>query len=540
MTQYLLAAEADKIQDLIFRSSRLREVIGGSQLLSRFCDEVPKQLSLAEEQIVVNDGGSFRLLFDSEDEAITFGERLAEVYRRATGGTLTVAEPVPVNGDFKEAAKKANKALRQAKQHREGFTATPHLPYTAFCASCGVGLAVEHSRRPGETRGQYLCGDCRVKRDESNPASAEEPGEFLTDFFEAVLEDKDWRDYHWPGKKKDEQEERDPDPPMDVARFDLRDYIAYIVADGNSMGEVFGECEKKEQLQALSENLKDRVYASLAKPIKYLLKRAADEEEQTRLSRFLPVLPLIAGGDDLFILLPAPWALDFALRFANAYEEEMRGLVEDLEIQKVDPPTVAVAVVICKAKHPYYLAHERGEALLKQAKQITKRWAVENGETPRSIVNFEVILGSRLGGAERAGTYRPTLGPYWIGGDVEGWGIDSEHLIEQRYALRALPRRRLAQLRSHFDALTEVKKDDFKAWSKQLAQLLNRFPDEQRENDGQRGAAEAALKVLGGRNLYRVERTTDRDDWYGHALPDLLNAWDFAFDLKRSRTEYEE
>ena len=34
---YLLAAEADKIQDLIFRSSRLREVVGASQLLTRFC-----------------------------------------------------------------------------------------------------------------------------------------------------------------------------------------------------------------------------------------------------------------------------------------------------------------------------------------------------------------------------------------------------------------------------------------------------------------------------------------------------------------------
>jgi len=534
MTQYLLAAEADKIQDLIFRSSRLREVIGGSQLLLRFCDEVPKQLSLTKEQIIVNDGGSFRLLFDSEDKATTFGEQLAEVYRLATGGTLTVAEPVSVNGNFEEAAKKANKALRRAKQHREGFTTTPHLPYTAFCTSCGVGLAGEHNRRSGETRSQYLCDDCRTKRDESDPASAREPGKFLTDFFEAVLED-DWRTHHWPGKKKDEQEERDPDPPMDVARFDPRDYIAYIVADGNSMGEVFGECKRKEQLQALSENLKTRVYAGLAKPIKHLLKRAEDEEKQTNLSRFLPVLPLIAGGDDLFILLPAPWALDFARCFAKAYEEEMRRLVEDLAIQKVDPPTVAVAVVICKAKHPYYLAHERGDELLKQAKRVTKRWAVENGGTPRSIVSFEVILGSRLGGAERPESYHPTLGPYWVGDDVDGWGIDIKHLVEQRYALRSLPRRRLAQLRAHFDALTDVlRSDDFDTWSQRLDQLLARFPDEQRE------VAESALAKLGGRNLYSVERTTDHKYWNGHALPDLLNAWDFAFDLKCSRMEYEE
>lgn len=36
MARYLLAAEADQIQDFIFRASHLREVVGGSQLMTRF------------------------------------------------------------------------------------------------------------------------------------------------------------------------------------------------------------------------------------------------------------------------------------------------------------------------------------------------------------------------------------------------------------------------------------------------------------------------------------------------------------------------
>ena len=39
MPRYLLAAEADKIQDFIFRAAKLREVVGGSRLLARFCVE---------------------------------------------------------------------------------------------------------------------------------------------------------------------------------------------------------------------------------------------------------------------------------------------------------------------------------------------------------------------------------------------------------------------------------------------------------------------------------------------------------------------
>ena len=39
MPRYLLAAEADKIQDFIFRAAKLREVGGPSRLLARFCVE---------------------------------------------------------------------------------------------------------------------------------------------------------------------------------------------------------------------------------------------------------------------------------------------------------------------------------------------------------------------------------------------------------------------------------------------------------------------------------------------------------------------
>jgi len=36
MTRYLVAADADQIQNFLFRSSHLREVIGGSMLLTHF------------------------------------------------------------------------------------------------------------------------------------------------------------------------------------------------------------------------------------------------------------------------------------------------------------------------------------------------------------------------------------------------------------------------------------------------------------------------------------------------------------------------
>jgi|LGOV01.1.fsa_nt_gb hypothetical protein len=538
MTEHLLAAEADKIQDLIFRSSRLREVVGGSQLLSRFCQEVPAKILPPGARILVNEGGSFRVIFSDKDKAIVFGEELAEIYRRTTGSTLTVAAPVERDGDPKVASDRARNAILKAKQGQTGFIATSHWPYVAFCASCGVGLSVEYRVPPGKTRGQFLCRDCLTKQRErkrpcgKDPWNGKDPGEFLSSFFDAVVGNT-WRKYRWPGKGI--QNDQDADPATDVARFDSRGYVAYIIADGNNMGQIFDQCNDK-QVVDLSKNLRPVLYASLAQPANDLVARAKDDKQDS----FIPVLPLIAGGDDLFILLPAPWALDFARCFAVAYEKKMKEVVND--IANVDPPSIAVAVVICKAKYPYYLAHQHGEQFLKQAKQISKQRAICEKEKsagtafPHSIVSFGVIRGNRLAETEPSGPYRPTLLPFWVADSLPGWGICLQHLIEQRFALRDLPGKRLAQLRACFDELTNIQRlEECNAWSRRLGHIQRRIA----LNEDHEKALDRALKVLECEELYTVRRTTDRNAWKGHALPDLLNAWDFAFCLKRSRTEYE-
>ncbi|MFZ5591097.1 MAG: hypothetical protein ACOY81_04720, partial [Bacillota bacterium] len=183
MTKHLLAAEADKIQDLIFRSSRLREVVGGSQLLTRFCREVPPLLQ-SDGEIITSDGGGFRILFNNPEQANSFGEQLAEIYHRITGGTLSVARPVPVpEGGFAQAVREAELALRRAKLDRAEWQEPEHMPYIALCASCGSGLAVIRWSGHKQEEARYLCKACWHKNQEHRNFQ----GQFLQDFYRAVL-----------------------------------------------------------------------------------------------------------------------------------------------------------------------------------------------------------------------------------------------------------------------------------------------------------------------------------------------------------------
>ena len=576
MIRWILAAEADKIQDLVFRSAHLREVVGGSQLLTRFCregtpqllayqrglsvqavqiertcDEITQQLltsptdqlaGAAPTDILVADGGSFSILFDTEDDACNFGRMLAQLYWKVTGSTLTVAAPVQWSGkpkDFKAANKHARQELTQAKREGRDAIAVAHLPYAAFCASCGVALARTHEQLHELEQANYLCASCRTKADERD----NEGIGFLFDFKEAVV-----------GKAAGKC--RCPSEADELAQgWDPRNYVAYLIADGNSMGDVFDECSSPGILHYLSESLTCVLRASLAQPTRQLMDRAHESKR-----RRVPALPLILGGDDVFVLLPAPYALDFARRFCLEYERRMGVVLEALGLKKIRP-TMAAAVVICKSKYPHTLVHRHGQALLKEAKRLSKAVAAMSSDSPAlSIVHFDVILGSRIAkvaGQARA-EFRASLRPYWVMGDENGdekkreareeellslqVGLPLSWLIEERCQLRTLPARRMAQLRTLYapNQLPTKKDASLGRWQARLEQMISRVARSQKQADRLR----ATLARLGGQELgywyYANRPDPEQVTFLGHGLPDLLEVWDFSLNLDKDRSQYEE
>jgi len=574
MSRYLFAAEADKIQDLIFRSARLREVVGASQLLTRFCREVPCKLGVSKDDIIVSDGGSFRVLFDTKEAAEIFGECLAEVYRLATGGSLTVAEPVQVTISFQETNREADKSLRQAKrwlgressylpglselstpektgaQRGWGWQSQEQAPYMAFCSSCGIGLAVTRwSYYFGEER-QYQCRSCLNKGLE-RPFQG--PGVFLSEFYREVAGDDSLEQYQWPGKAVRE-DIGEKDSLEDIAQDDPRRYVAYLVADGNRMGEVFGACTSRNQMQQLSLRLEEVIRRALAEPTRILM----ESNPRDGLPNFIPVLPLVLGGDDVFAVIPAPWALDFARRFARAYEKEMAETLESIGLEGVPRPTVSVAVVVAKSKHPYHLAYQTGLKRLKESKRLSRQFLLRrNQENPVSALSFEIVVGGRLDSQRQASNgnsprFRSTLRPYLLTGDEIGqkapdlsrtpaWGLSPHRLIEQRMKLSSIPGKRLAELQELYDPEhipKSLNPDDMGPWQERLDRLLGRIGRNPRHAE----LVRQALQVLGSHMPYywlEVGRIPE-SPWRGHGMPDLLEAWGFALDLSVPRREYEE
>lgn len=528
MSKYLLAAEADQIQSFVFRSAKLREVRGASQMLDEFCKEAPMilqaQMSLQDQdiQVISHAGGAFRIVFSDESKACEFERYLVELYRRTANASMS-SVVIRFDDDFVAAQNQANLKLREVKLKGRPTQSTAHLPHIAFCASCGIELAVTHTARHADERANYVCESCLRK---------------------AEL-----------GLKGKREGQEPPDPADAIAEFDPKNYVAYLKADGNSMGKLFGQCNRDE-LGALSEAL-DRVMRSALIKAEdtagSLLNRLREDRYGNYESEDV-ITPLLLAGDDCFALIPAPWALDFARRFCLEFEKQMQSEMSnpplsDLKarLESVDQhvkPTMTAVVVICKRNYPYTLAHERAERLLKAAKKAAK----DAGHTA-SMLDFEVILGNEV---QNTGDGRPdrdfitrggiiTLRPYWAAeGDVPkellSHSLSIERILEQRLKLAHFPANRIAQMRALFDV--EPKRLDTDVWRSRwqaFRDRLARFDTERLRilNEAWRGLGDWERQPG---MLMHVSRF--RETLSGHGLADLTEMWDYSYRLDEPKSRY--
>jgi CRISPR/Cas system-associated protein Cas10 (large subunit of type III CRISPR-Cas system) len=483
--RYLFSAEADKIQDLVFRSSKLREVSGGSQMLEEFCQNTVEKLARKfNGEVIISSGGSMRISFNNAETAIEFGEYLVELYRRKFDGTITTAGPIRIASE-KDALNKIEEELRKEKYIGRVPVATEQMPYMAICGSCGVGIAKYYKKRYTDEKANYLCAVC----EEKFLARERIKETFLKEFYSLVT-DNSQRDFDFPQEVSE------------LGQLEPRNYVAYLIADVNDMGVIFGSCDNFGRITQLSNDLNSVLWRALAEPTKKLLQIEIE-------TPFIPVLPLILGGDDLFVLMPAQWALDFTRCFCERFEAYIQqALKEEISFQ----PTISAAVIICKAKFPYTIAHALGEELLKDAKKVAK-------ENKISTISFRVITGNEVVKASEKDTTQTFVAGYPVYSVAE-----IKKLLAYRKELADLPGRRRAQLQSMFYKAEEIDYGKItKEWRPEMERLVQRMERPLSEK------VIAALKDLGD--------PEEETYWqwfrgkYRHKLPDLLSAWDFSFDL---------
>jgi len=577
--EFLFAADADKIQDLVFRSARQRQIVGGSRILAEFGKRISQ---MAEEEpfrgrAFIHRGGSFRIVFPETADIDAFAEKLKLFYHLLFDAHITTVKTKDNVTDFKAANENLTRELERSKTARRHLTDDAYAPIIAYCHDSRNGLAENYAELQYSEEGEYYLSKFACDMWNMGGYRYDTRDTFLRSILDVVDEikpaDDDREKLEQIAKLKRRVAELKSKPWAqnvdDIGELDpSHRNVAYLLVDVNNTGRLFRECGSEKELNKLSETLEKTLKLALAKQIPDLF-------DKLKTSEWLPLLPLIFAGDDVFVLLPAFYALDLARRFCSDFVESMQnalqnepdlsGLREKIKAGRVEPPSISAALVFCKGNYPYHLAHQRGEKLLREAKRFSKCFH-ERGEAVAAL-NFDYVIGNQLVKSHKdpKGEVLPTMNPFWIlpspKPEYAEKSVNLEALIDFRYALREMPNGQREKARALFNEFHREAKESgdskkeklYENWTTRvdawLARMKTLYERVDSANPAWLDALRVALVDMGAprpedetkdpvhwRRLARYRQETQ----LRHAFPDLLEIWDYAQDLEKPLSDYQE
>lgn len=453
--KYLYGAAVQGIQNFIFQTNDLKDIVGASELVENICTvEFAKELygsssrdkkSVMEklskdDNAVLNAAGNIKYIFADkttcEKMVLNFPRR---VLTYAPGITISQAVVKFEEGEIAEAVNllesrlriQRNKPMNSITQglmgiHRSRGTNLPSV----LCLSEG------DAKEPEYIDAATLSKRYHIKKEE-------------------IIRKRTTRDLCLKAFGKQELDvDTDYLRSSEIA-FDTKDmtdsnsWIAVIHADGNGVGQIVSKIGNDlDDFKVFSKALNDATVNAAV----YAYKRI---EEKFSWKKVIPIRPVVIGGDDFTVICRADIALDYVTEYINRFQENTKNGEVGALLKKhcvftkgnvTDRLTACAGIAFVKESYPFYYGYELAEALCTQAKKDAKdNDDVRAGKAlPPSCIMFHKVQDSFIESyddiVKRELTPTPGVsfefGPYYISEESakekDRWTIDElRHKVQE-------------------------------------------------------------------------------------------------------------
>jgi hypothetical protein len=384
--------EAKSIQQYLFRTGRLKDAIAASERLDRLVDEneqsvlyhVLNTANLTSDLIKSNKdenaicftrckGGVFYAICQQSEPLLT----LRSLW------TLTVQQLFP-GLDFTDALSEAESAVEVIKQGKKLLAQNRNAPYIKFPIGTAIMKRTDRTGQPSvlmtkaDKFEKEWDGDTDMHRQAYNNLNLRSDGllqnKFLpTELYPVSNFPTNFDEDFWFSNKDNKE--------MD---------IAIIHIDGNGLGAMIEDLRKHlenmsdeqycEAFRAFSSAVAESTTSAAKAASKWLFEVGAYQYKASKNAEskdYIPMRPLILGGDDITLLCHANYAMEYSRKFCIAFkaeaEQRLSAICSNYQLDSNLKLTASGAVLYHKAGHAFTHSHRLVESLTKVAKKLTKQ-----------------------------------------------------------------------------------------------------------------------------------------------------------------------
>jgi hypothetical protein len=347
---------------------------------------------------IIRAGGGVVLVEFKDDKAKDFlREARALYWKHGISATFLPPHSLSFINDFyADVLKPMFLKMKEQKDMPEGSAFRYSTIHSVPCESSGlfpserVVKVVEELRRVGyaESRKRlFNLEETKIERDLSKKFGLEIPRHFG-----GIVS--------W--KKEEDPKEKDI-PGISEGRL-----LGIVYADINALGKLtptIGRNKEvyKEFCKGLRSCLEDTLFESLLEVL--------SKTEKPEGADALPVRVLYIGGDDLAVAIKGFYAVDFAAKLVELFEEKSESFMKSLGMEDApDKLTISAGLVIAPYNYPIHNFNLVGKELMKRSKRI--------GGREESLIDICMIKNNAVGGLKeiRVGKERKINGGFLLYG----------------------------------------------------------------------------------------------------------------------------
>jgi|AntRauTorckE5430_2_1112549.scaffolds.fasta_scaffold00533_10 hypothetical protein len=400
MPSYLYGLSVSNIQEFIFSTGKLKEIIGASEFVEQACgklftDEVAEgnDGDFKKENLIIAAAGKVAYRFEEEAQCRRIVRNYVASLKQMMPDLRVAQACIKLDGQS------LSDSIAQLNHQLEINQSLAIPPFD-------LGLMISRrSRRTGVPATKFDPTDQSRKRvlDRQQVTKREfaKESEITAKFADSSVQF-----------------------PVDINQIaEEGQWLAVVHADGNGLGKVVQDIYHKidqddantGDLQRFSDLLNECTQKAVSLAFEDVVRSRTSGDSDG----VIPFRPLILGGDDLSVIIRGDLALDFTTTYLRHFEQQTKDRLSSVGLGT--GLTACAGIAYIKPNYPIHYGMELAEELTKAAKTTAKGIAAPSGTRASSCLLFHKVQSSYVEGYDEiidrvltAGPVRFNYGPYFL------------------------------------------------------------------------------------------------------------------------------